>query len=236
MNRKDILIVAVTIAASFTFIGCGGDSGSSSDFPTIKEAPYDQAPPIDETTKQEYIDLINEIRDEGRDCGHYKQTNDGQYVLDENNQKITIRDGSDEDWRDPVDPIDWNESLYKAAAEHNADLMHMGKDISHNGSGGPSDYTAQVSKLDRGSRLEERLLTNGYKYAKAYENITAGTSTSTPQQAIDKWLNSAGHCKNLMSAEVKEFGMIYEHNDTAYYKNYWTIELGKPAKKPEGVI
>jgi hypothetical protein len=217
-----------TIGAIFlTVSGCDSDR--------IKEAPYDKAPHIDTATQQQYLDLINEARNHGRDCGHYKMEN-GEYVLDENGSHITVHDGSSEDWRDPADRVKWNDKLYQAAAEHNADMVYMEENIMHDGTGTASDHTAQVNHLGRGSHFEERLLTNGYKYTKALENITAGTDTDTAQKAIDRWLESAGHCKNLMDPDITEVGLAYEHNESTVYKYYWTMELAKPAREAEGVF
>ena len=55
-------------------------------------------------------------------------------------------------------------------------------------------------------------------YMKAYgENIAKGHPTE--KAVIEGWLNSEGHCKNIMSPMFKEMG-------AARVSTYWTQEFG----------
>jgi len=230
------VIVFVSIFGLFLG-GCGG-IGEEEETLVVEpiEIPAEQKSLEDDAVKDTYLDEVLKARAQGRDCGHYEVDSDGDYVLDENGSKITVHDGSSDDWRDavPDDPLAWNDALYHAAYEHSQDMPSMGKDVTHEGSGGPTDHTAVVNHLGRSSMFEERALTNGYTYAKLYEDLTAGTDTDTPEKAVEAWLNSAGHCKDVMDPEVTEMGMSHVHDAEGYYVHYWTLELGKPAAEVSG--
>ena len=158
-------------------------------------------PPIDESTKQVYLQAINDARAEQQDCGSYGV-------------------------KPAVPALAWSDGLYKAAYEHNEDMTES--DIfSHDGSGTGSDWTAQVLELGRGSTMNERVENNGYTGWRAIgENITAGTNRDTAQEAIDAWLASDGHCSNLMNSDYTEVGLAHMEDTNAQYTHYWTQNLG----------
>lgn len=58
-------------------------------------------------------------------------------------------------------------------------------------------------------------------YYGAGENIAAGQST--PQIAVDSWMNSPGHRANIMSErlEYSHLGAGYKYNANSNYKKYW---------------
>lgn len=51
------------------------------------------------------------------------------------------------------------------------------------------------------------------------ENIAWGQSS--PEQVMDSWMNSPGHCSNIMNPEATELGVGY------YDGNYWTQVMGR---------
>ncbi len=158
-------------------------------------------PPLSNTDKQDYLDAINIARSEVQDCGVY-----GIFY--------------------PAASLSWNDNLYKAAYEHTQD-MTKSDTFKHNGSGGSSDWTSQVLHLGRGSHVDERLKHNGYSaWRKWGENITAGTFRDTAQKAVDSWLESDGHCSNLMDPDFTEVGMAHVYSNSARYSHYWTQNFG----------
>jgi len=228
------VIVFVTIFELFL----GGCSGIGEEEKTSITIPDEQKSLEDDAVKETYLDEVLKARARGRDCGHYQKDDDGNYVLDENDNKITVYDGNSDDWRDPVadDQLTWNEALYHAAYEHSQDMPSMGKDVTHEGSGGPTDYTAEVNNHPgEPSTFGERVETNGYSYYSLLENLTVGTDTDTPEKAVEAWLNSAGHCKDLMDANVTDMGMSHVEAPKSYYIHYWTLELAKPETEPSGI-
>lgn len=72
----------------------------------------------------------------------------------------------------------------------------------------------------------DRMKDAGYTYAYAAENIAAGNSTVAATLA--QWLNSAGHCANIMNSKAIELGVGYAYNSNATYKHYWVLELARP--------
>jgi len=170
-----------------------------------EDRPFD-APQIKTETKKAYIQAINNARSVGRACG-------------------------DEGYFDAAPDVNWSDALYKAAYEHDVDMAQTNH-ITHDGSGKASDHTAQVKHLSRGSHFNERIQNNGYAYSEALEDLTVGTDTDTVEKAVNAWIHHSGHCKNLMDANVTDFGMAYVHDDNGTpYKDYWTLDLAKPIAK-----
>jgi len=157
------------------------------------------APAISDSLKNEYLNAINNARGQNQTCG------------------TTLMSA--------VPPLTWNDALYKAAYEHTNDMVEQNF-VSHDGSGKETDYTGL--DLNRASKFNERIQHNGYKYTNVAENITAGSSIDTAQQAVQAWLNSEGHCKNLMSPNFTEVGMAHIKKTGTTYTNYWTQNFGHP--------
>lgn len=150
---------------------------------------------------QAYLDLINEARAEGRKCGEYG-------------------------YMPAVDPLTWNDKLYNAAYEHSKD-MAISNTFSHTGSGTQSDRTAQAKHPGTGSSVGERIEYNDYTNWHGYgENIAAGTVMDEAIEAMEGWLESPGHCKNIMSSKFKEVSMAVYYNEESHYKYYWTQDFG----------
>lgn len=90
----------------------------------------------------------------------------------------------------PVPPVKWNNQLERAAKKHSR-YMQQRNILSHAGRGGS----------DAGSRISKE----GYNWMSYGENVAAGYPTE--EAAIKGWLNSKGHCKNIMSGKFKEMGV-----------------------------
>ena len=60
----------------------------------------------------------------------------------------------------------------------------------------------------------------------AGENIAAGQGSV--QDVIVSWLNSPGHCKNMMEPSYQDIGVACISNDGAPYGMYWTMNLARP--------
>jgi uncharacterized protein YkwD len=103
----------------------------------------------------------------------------------------------------PVPPVAWNDLLDLAAYRHSKDMFDNNY-FSHTG-------------LD-GSSPGDRIRRVGYNWNAYGENIARGYPDE--QSVMTGWLNSAGHCRNIMSANVNEVGMGREGN-------YWTQVFGR---------
>ncbi len=107
--------------------------------------------------------------------------------------------------------IQWNNKLYQAADAHSVDMARRDF-FDHQGSDGSSP--------------SNRASNAGYDWKTVAENISAGTDT--PEQTIDQWINSTGHCHNMMNQAHSEIGMACRFDTLSEYNIYWTLVLASP--------
>ncbi|MFO0714172.1 MAG: CAP domain-containing protein [Sandaracinus sp.] len=55
------------------------------------------------------------------------------------------------------------------------------------------------------------------------ENIAAGQST--PEEVVDGWMHSPGHCRNIMNPDYRTIGIGYAFVDGSPYGHYWTQDF-----------
>ena len=112
-------------------------------------------------------------------------------------------------------PLKFNPVLGAAAQKHSVD-MALNDFFGHTGS--------------TGSKLGDRVSSEGYKWSYCAENVYAGGST--PEKAVEGWMNSTGHRNNILSPKSKEIGIGYYFlaNDTGdtNFKHYWTQVFASP--------
>ncbi|WP_082353803.1 CAP domain-containing protein [Marinagarivorans algicola] len=108
-------------------------------------------------------------------------------------------------------PLRWN-CLVEQAAQIHSDDMANNNFFDHSGSDG--------------SDTGDRLTRVGYNYRGWGENIAAGQRNVT--SVMQGWLDSPGHCRNLMSASHQEFGLGYTLNNNTTYNHYWTQKFASP--------
>jgi uncharacterized protein YkwD len=63
-----------------------------------------------------------------------------------------------------------------------------------------------------------RVLEVGGPSGAGWENIAAGNSTASA--TMTQWMNSAGHCNNIMNGSLKTIGVGYYGGGS--YGHYWT--------------
>lgn len=107
----------------------------------------------------------------------------------------------------PVQPLTWNNQLQMAALGHAQDMAR-------------NNYFSHTSK--NGDKIKERITNAGYspigfQYFTIGENIALGQRSI--QEVMTGWLNSPGHCKNLMNPAFHEVGIAME-------KYYWVQDFG----------
>ena len=108
-------------------------------------------------------------------------------------------------------PLVWNAKLEHAAALHAADMAahryldHKGRD---------------------GSTPSQRSARAGYRWRSAGENIAAGQAT--PQDVVEDWLASPGHCANIMEPSFTEMGAAFAINRDSAAAVYWAQAFGRP--------
>ena len=110
----------------------------------------------------------------------------------------------------PAQAVSWNSRLYSAANTHSRDMATHNL-FSHIGSDN--------------STTEARISASGYDWKAVAENISGGTVT--PEQTIDRWLASQGHCHNIMNPVYTEIGMACVVSGTSEFEIYWTLVLAR---------
>jgi uncharacterized protein YkwD len=110
-----------------------------------------------------------------------------------------------------VAPVAWNNTLFVAAAGHSQDM-------------------AQRNFFDHinlnGKTAGDRAISVGYTYAVLGENIAAGQRAVS--EVMKDWLDSPGHCDNIMAAVYTEIAVACVSTSRFEYPTYWSMELGKP--------
>ena len=151
------------------------------------------------TMNKAYLNAINQMRSKTRKCGKY-----GVYKASA--------------------PLKWSDKLHRAASEHSYDMATHSL-THHKGSGKSTDRTGR--KIGRASKASERGMHNGYTYKKAFafaENVGAGQKNLPA--VVKAWMESPGHCVNIMDPKFREMALSKADNRGSYYKTFWTLDLG----------
>ena len=111
----------------------------------------------------------------------------------------------------PAGTVKWNNKLAIAALNQARD-MAMSDMLSHTGSDGSS--------------VRDRVEKRGYDWQIVAENIAAGRQTS--EAVVSSWLESPGHCANLMKPDIMEIGVACFRNSESRYGTYWALVMGAP--------
>jgi uncharacterized protein YkwD len=109
-------------------------------------------------------------------------------------------------------PVTWNETLAQAALGHSQDMAAK-RYFKH--------------KEPGGSEPADRATSAGYRWTRISENIAAGQRSVA--EAVSGWLDSPGHCANIMNPAVTEMGAAYAVNPANENRTpYWTQMFGRP--------
>lgn len=109
-------------------------------------------------------------------------------------------------------PVSWNGALAAAALAHSRDMATR-RHMAHTGTDG--------------SEVGTRVARAGYGWRLIGENIAAGQSSA--QEAVAGWLESPGHCANLMNPSFTEMGAGYDISRARMPGfAYWTQVFGLP--------
>jgi uncharacterized protein YkwD len=108
-------------------------------------------------------------------------------------------------------PLGWSEELFSAAARHSRDMARR-------------DYFDHAS-LD-GKRVGVRVAAEGYRWRSVGENIAGGERSV--ETVMRGWMDSPGHCANIMNAEFTEIGLACAERNGSTWGTYWTLVLARP--------
>ncbi|MCG8488530.1 MAG: Ig-like domain-containing protein [Chromatiales bacterium] len=104
-----------------------------------------------------------------------------------------------------VEAIAWHCQLETAAQNHSTSMAD-------------NDFFSHTG-LD-GSSPGDRITAAGYNWRAYAENIAAGYNDE--EAVMTAWLESPGHCANIMNTSVTEMGAGVAENSSARYRIYWT--------------
>jgi uncharacterized protein YkwD len=107
--------------------------------------------------------------------------------------------------------ISWHCTLEDVAYEHSRDMGDYNF-FSHTGSDGLS--------------VGDRVTNAGYVWTAVGENIAAGQPTI--DAVMKAWLDSPGHCANIMSTSYTEIGASSYTVSGSDYSIYWTQIFARP--------
>lgn len=123
-----------------------------------------------------------------------EEDNWGQRVLELTNEERA---------KQGLSALVWNDELAAIAQAHCDDMVERNF-FDHNNPDGDSPF--------------DRMKAAGISYKVAAENIAAGQAS--PEDAIDSWMNSEGHRKNILNPDLKELGVGMARG--GQYGIYWT--------------
>ncbi|UCE32239.1 MAG: CAP domain-containing protein [Burkholderiales bacterium] len=109
----------------------------------------------------------------------------------------------------PAPSVQWSDSLAQAARGH-SEYLQANNVVSHSGASGSSPG--------------DRVSATGYDWSRVGENIAAGFADI--DSAIAAWLESPGHCANLMKSDYADIGLAVQPGTGAnQFSSYWTMVL-----------
>jgi uncharacterized protein YkwD len=108
-----------------------------------------------------------------------------------------------------VPPLSLEQRLTNAAREHARDMARHNM-LEHRGSDGSSP--------------DQRVTSTGYKWRATGENIASGPTT--PEEVMQGWLASPGHCENIMSPRFNEMGIAWVVDPKSDSGVYWAQVFG----------
>ncbi|CAF2825896.1 unnamed protein product [Rotaria sp. Silwood2] len=111
-------------------------------------------------------------------------------------------------WYSATTPLQWNNLLGNAARGHAEDMLAHNY-FSHNSLDGRTPW--------------DRMLEAGYPGNCAGGENIAGNSS--PAAAVQAWIDSSGHCANLMNSEFKTLGVGQASGGA--YGGYWVQKFGR---------
>ena len=147
--------------------GDGGDEGDNTIPANEYCADVDNWDPAWVQFEAEVLDIANQRRAEGADCG-----SEGTF-------------GS-------AEPLVVHGALTCAARVHAQDMVDRGY-FDHTGQDGSSPW--------------DRMERAGYSWRNAGENIAQGYPD--PEAVMQGWMDSDGHCSNIMNPSLRELGVGY---------------------------
>lgn len=77
-----------------------------------------------------------------------------------------------------------------------------------------------------GSSPGDRISRTGYRFSTWGENVAAGQRT--PAAVMQGWMNSSGHCRNILNPAFTELGVGYVSGGKVF-NHFWTQVFARPS-------
>lgn len=106
-------------------------------------------------------------------------------------------------------PLALSATLVCTARAHSRDMLEQ-------------DYFDHTSRDGRSPG--DRVVDAGYRFSTLGENIASGQRT--PEAVMDTWMQSTGHCENIMSDAFVDVGIGYDTGGDR--QHIWTQNFGRP--------
>ncbi len=124
---------------------------------------------------------------------------------------------------DPAPPLAWSSDLETAATGHSEDMVAR-------------NYFSHENPDGRSARDRIRSVNSAFNHVA--ENIARGQSS--PEQVMESWMNSPGHCANIMNDRFTKVGVglamgTMERNGNSWEMPYWTLKLAREADQAERI-
>lgn len=113
-----------------------------------------------------------------------------------------------------LQPLQLDARLNAAAQQHTIDQGLLG-DIYH--------------VAPDGTGPGERIKAVGYTFSSWGENVAAGQRS--PEEVMESWMNSPGHCRNILNPGFTELGVGYAETITSY-RVWWTQTFARERNVP----
>lgn len=132
-------------------------------------------------------------------------TPEGQRVLDLVNAERTARG---------LQPVTLDQRLVDASQQHSAHQAQVGTIF----------HTAPD-----GTTPGDRIAATGYSFSAWAENVAAGQST--PESVVRAWMESEGHCRNILNPGYTELGVGYVRTEGGF-RHWWTQKFARESGAP----
>lgn len=221
-------ILTVLILSTFALVGCGGSDGGSGNNSTshngssVSNGGSSERPTTEgggqTTGGSSGSGSTGTGTGTGSNTGGTDQAGAGesnQSLADEMLAAVNAARAQGQDcggtWMPAVGPLTWDATLEHTAYLHSSDMANY-------------DYFSHTG-LD-GSSPSQRVTEQGYSWKTVGENIAAGQKTVSA--VMQGWLESPGHCKNIMNGSFTQMGAASDTNSGSTYGIYWTQVFASP--------
>lgn len=200
MNFKPLFLFSL----SLSLVACGGGGSDAETAPSAEEASSGAA-------ESQPDQPVSDADNTGGSTGACELTEmQAQMLVSLNQARSQARDCGDE--RHPAAPaLTYSCEIAPAALAHSID-MATNNFFSHTGSDG--------------LKASQRVDATGYQWRVVGENIAAGYHDVDSVMA--GWLESPGHCRNIMDPRFEEVAVERVLAENADYSSYWTQVFATP--------